>query len=175
MNASVDHREPPKEQLDALLQRELPDLIAYARLLTRNRSEADDLCQEVCLEVIKRPELLLAGDRPGAYLRGIARHLCSRVSALRPRHAALDEAIDEAWDQAEMIDQDPDAALASLRRCMESLSPRARELLDHRYRDGTTAVQLAKTHGMGVDAVRMALLRARDVLARCLGQRGVRI
>ena len=57
-------------QVRAALDAELPRLRAFLRHLLPP-ADADDVAQDVCLEVLRSPGVLLRGDNPGAYLRGI--------------------------------------------------------------------------------------------------------
>jgi RNA polymerase sigma-70 factor (ECF subfamily) len=154
----------PTDRARDLLDEHLPMLRVYTRHLVAGATDADDIAQDVCVEVLAQPGILLRGDDPGAYLRGIARHLSSRHRRRFPRHRALEELIELAWDEVAAEPSDT----GTLNRCLEGLTGRMRTLLDLRYRDGLNATEIGTRMTMTADAVRMALLRSRQALAQCL-------
>ena len=155
-------------QVQAELDRQLVGLKAYLRHLLPP-DEADDVAQDVCLEVLANPAVLLRGDDPGAYLRGIARHLASRHRRRFPRHQAVEELISLVYDQAEPADAEREQA--ALKACVAALGERLRGMLDLRYQGGLNASQIGERLGLSAEGVRMALMRGRQALARCLSGR----
>jgi RNA polymerase sigma-70 factor, ECF subfamily len=155
-------------QVRAALDTELPRLRAFLRHLLPP-TDADDVAQDVCLEVLRSPGVLLRGDNPGAYLRGIARHLASRHRRRYPRHQAIEEYIALSWDQVEPEDHTQEQA--ALKVCIEGLGDRLRQMLDLRYQEGLNATQIGERLSLSAEGVRMALMRGRNTLARCLGGR----
>jgi RNA polymerase sigma-70 factor, ECF subfamily len=153
-----------------LLQHHLTMLRGYLRHLLGSAHDADDVAQDVCLTVLRDPAVLLRGADPGAYLRGIARHLASRHRRRMRRPAMLEEMVEMAWEEhAEALDaQKERRALAG---CLARLTARARQLLAWRYERGLNAGQIAAELSTSSEAVRMALMRARQALARCLSER----
>ena len=169
---AMNHPRP----VEAILAAEQAELRAYARHLVRSAAEAEDVVQDACVEVLSRPELLQRGDNPAAYLRGIVRHLASRCRSRIERSQPMEDFIDAAWETAQRDAPDADAEVQRLRRCMEQLAPRARALIAQRYEHDADADAIARQHGMTIGGVRMALLRARQTLAACLGRQvGVRV
>jgi RNA polymerase sigma-70 factor, ECF subfamily len=155
-------------QVRAALDTELPRLRAFLRHLLPP-ADADDVAQDVCLEVLRSPGVLLRGDNPGAYLRGIARHLASRHRRRYPRHQAVEEYVALCWDQVEPEDQVHEQA--ALKACLEGLGDRLRQMFDLRYQEGLNATEIGERLRLSSDGVRMALMRGRSALARCLGGR----
>lgn len=159
---------PAAAQARAALDRQLVGLRAYLRHLLPP-DDADDVAQDVCLEVLANPAVLLRGDDPGAYLRGIARHLASRHRRRYPRHQAVEELIALAYDQVEPGDVEREQA--ALKACLGALGERLRGMLDLRYQGGLNAGQIGERLGLSAEGVRMALMRGRQALARCLSGR----
>ncbi len=147
---------------------ELPRLRAFLRHLLPP-ADADDVAQDVCLEVLRSPGVLLRGDNPGAYLRGIARHLASRHRRRYPRHQAVEELVALAYDRIEPLDEEREQA--ALKACVSSLGERLRQMLDLRYHEGLNASQIGERLSLSAEGVRMALMRGRQVLSRCLAGR----
>jgi RNA polymerase sigma-70 factor (ECF subfamily) len=142
-------------------------LRSYARHLAASPHDAEDIVQEVHLAVLTEPRALLAGADPGAYLRGMTRHLASRHARRFRRDPVLEAVMETAWeDPAPAYDQ---ADREALRECLGRLTDRARNMLAWRYGEGLNSRQIAGRLGASAEAVRMTLVRARQALAKCLG------
>ena len=92
-------------------------------------------------------------------------------------HAARVEAVLARWPGAQR-----DALIAEIARypagtdAPPGREDRARALIAQRYEHDADADAIARQHGMTIGGVRMALLRARQALAACLGRQvGVRV
>ena len=161
------------ERARAELHRQFDGLRAYLRPLLPP-ADADDVAQDVCLEVLANPAILLRGDEPGAYLRGIARHLASRHRRRYQRHHALEELVELAWQAAPVPPEsgtETEPEQAALRACLGELNERLRGMFDLRYQQGLNAREVGERLGLSSEGVRMALMRGRQALARCLGVR----
>jgi RNA polymerase sigma-70 factor, ECF subfamily len=161
-----------KTQVDAekILALQLPMLTAYLRHLVGSIDDAEDLAQEVCLEAIKNPEILIRGADCGAYLRGIARHLSSKHHKRIQRTLAIEELIDLAWETpAEPVDRQPEQR--ALKTCMEQLSEKLRGMILWRYNDNLNSTDIAQRLNSTAEAVRMTLARTRQSLSKCIRQR----
>jgi len=169
MTSVPDHYDSTEaHQARSALDAELPRLRVFLRHLLPP-ADADDVAQDVCLEVLRSPGVLLRGDNPGAYLRGIARHLASRHRRRYPRHQAVEELIALAYDRVEPDDTEQEQA--ALKVCVDGLGERLRQMLDLRYHEGLNATQIGERLQLSADGVRMALMRGRQALARCLSGR----
>ena len=81
----------------------------------------------------------------------------------------LDEDVIELLYPAEAVDESEwQQRVEDLRRCLDRLAPRAKELIWKRYHGAQMPEQIAAGIGWKVNAVRVALTRARDVLRECL-------
>lgn len=154
-------------------------LEGYLRALVGRADAAEDLFQEVSLVVLnKAVDDLPDDDRFPAWLRGIGRNLAHKHFRTRKRRR------EEAWDELhDLIDQsfaEADGATwhdderRALRRCLEQMPTRGRELLRQRYEEDCTPKDIAKRHGRTADAVRVALMRLRQSLRTCLQRAAVR-
>ncbi len=158
-----------QRQVRALLDQHHVMLQAYARHLLVSAQDADDVVQDLCLEVLANPGVLLRGDNPGAYLRGILRHLSGRHHRRYRRHQGIEELVEMTWDADEPVDTSLETR--ALRACLDQLGERIRRVLSLRYEEGCNASEIATRVSMQADAVRMALSRGRQTLARCLERR----
>lgn len=82
---------------------------------------------------------------------------------LLPAEDELDEAADELLA----------ARLRSLDRCLERLSPRARRMLEARYREGCSVKRLAQIFKRPAGALAQTLCRIRATLRTCIEAEGV--
>ncbi len=159
-----------RAEAQRLLDQHLPMLQGYLRHLLVSAQDADDVAQDVCLEVLATPGILLRGHDPGAYLRGIARHLGRRHRRRYRSHHILDDLVDRAWSEPEEavdLSRERDA----LGQCLGQLNDRVRHMVQLRYEEGLNAGEIGQRFELSADAVRMALMRGRQLLGRCLERR----
>ena len=137
-------------------------LLAYARHLMS--SHPDDIVQEVGLRILLQPATRIAEDQFAAWCRSIVRNVVleERRSARyeRAKIAAIDETRHrDVWD-AELRA----SARLTLRRHLDGIDATARELLLRRYVLEQTSEEIARTMQLSPAAVRMRLMRLRDVI-----------
>jgi len=137
---------------------------------------ADDLAQEVFVAAHRS----LVGFRGEALFRswlfGIARNLVALHFRQRPpERAAADDELERALTQwrrqrleAEGEADETEQRLAALAGCIEALPGDSAELLTGYYFKGQGAAEVGRVTGKSVDAVRMALMRLRRALRRCV-------
>jgi RNA polymerase sigma-70 factor, ECF subfamily len=149
----------------------LPHLDAaynYARWLTRNDAEAEDVVQDACLRAM-RFFSSMRGDDARAWLFAIVRNTWySRVSrrvdqmettlADRP-HV---EPADEALDPEEQVLQSH--AVAHVRAAIDQLPPDFREVIVLREIEGLSYKEIAAVMRVPIGTVMSRLARARDRL-----------
>ncbi len=160
------------EDLTARLMRERRNLIGFLTLLTGDRSVADDLFQETCLDALRLQSRFEDGTNFGAWVRSIA-----RIRALRHRraqgksHLALSpdvlEALSATWEEVAPVERQTDRETA-LSACMEELQPHHREVLVRRYTHRESLQTLAEHLDRSVDAVKMLTSRLRKRLRLCI-------
>jgi RNA polymerase sigma-70 factor, ECF subfamily len=162
---------PTPHRLDpARVAESLPVLFRAARAWTRTREEAEDLVQEVCAHVLARPRLVL-GEDLGYLMRAMHNTLTSqrRAAARRPQTVELEEDLDadaRGWG-------DPVAA-AENEEVLAAIAA-----LPDEFRDALVAVDVAglpyqeaaRLLGLPEGTVTSRLFRARDRVARRLGER----
>jgi RNA polymerase sigma-70 factor (ECF subfamily) len=166
----------PDDPRARLYVRHQGTLRAYILAMVRNGADADDLLQEVAVQILTARDPERDPARFGAWSRGVARnvvlhHFRSRQRAReRPseRYLAL---VERAYAEAD-ADQDRWAARQrALAGCLERLGERERELLTLRYLEGVDSEALAAETRRSPSGVRMALLRLRERLLRCVESR----
>ena len=151
----------------------LPHLDAafnYARWLTRNDAEAEDVVQDACVRAI-RFAASLRGDDARSWLFAIVRNTWySRASVSRrgiaPLDAAGDEPADEALDPEEQLLQQQ--TVSSVRAAVESLPADFREVIVLRELEGLSYKEIAAVVDVPLGTVMSRLARARERLLAVL-------
>lgn len=134
--------------------------IAYHCL--RDRGEAEDVAQEVFLELHRKLETLESPDHVRQWLRKVASH--RSIDQARRRRSRPQSVLEEAWDLAcPAPDGDPMLS-AALRRLVAALPARARVVVVLRYQEGMTPLEIAGTLEMPVATVKSHLQRSLGLL-----------
>jgi RNA polymerase sigma-70 factor (ECF subfamily) len=157
-----------RNEAEAILNKHGVMLRGYLRHLLDSPHDVEDVFQEIWLSALKSPEMLLRGRDPGAYLRGIARHLASRQQRPQRRSTALEAVIETVWSTEEDTPQTDEAERRALRECLRQLSAEQHRILGWRYEDLLNAKEIGERLGRSSPAVRMALGRIRQALGRCM-------
>lgn len=129
-------------------------LWAYLLRVSGRHHIADDLLQETFCRYLARKPRGLDEEQTRRYLFRVATNL------LRDRWRRREDQ-DEELD-SEVPDAEPDgAAQMDVRRAMEKLKPRERQLLWLAYVEGMSHAEIASVTGLNALSVRMLLFRAR--------------
>jgi RNA polymerase sigma-70 factor (ECF subfamily) len=143
--------------------------------LTHDASLAEDLVNEVFLDVWRRAETFRGESQASTWLLGIARY--KALSALRRRH---DEQLDEsAAATIEDPAEDPETLLhngqrrAALERCLAELSPAHREVIDLVYYHEKSVEEVARIVGVPPSTVKTRMFYARKRIETLLASTGL--
>jgi len=152
-----------------------PRLRAYLLHLVRDPHDAEDLLQELSVLVLEKPDMLTRAGDLFAYLRGVARHLAAgRLGATIRRGEVLRRWTEWAWENDPddgSTDDDRTRQIDALRMCRETLPEPSRRLVSLRYDRGLEIRAVAAEIGASIGAIKVALLRVRLALARCVQTR----
>jgi RNA polymerase sigma-70 factor (ECF subfamily) len=158
------------------LFRDRARLLGYVTAIVRDPHLADDVSQDVTLLAMQRAGRIRDVEHLLLWARKAARY--KALEALRARGAGwlhLDDdvldALEAEWDAAHWHAADAQEQVDDLRACMQRLSPRARRILQLRYGDGLSGLQLAGTLTIGVTSVYVALSRIHRALRECIARR----
>ena len=151
----------------------LPHLDAAANLarwLLRNRADAEDVAQEAMLRAYRFFERFRGGDAR-AWLLQIVRNSCyTWLEKNRP--ADLMTEFDESLHPHPAANPEAAATQAAereqLTRALESLPPRAREVLVLRELEGCSYKEIGEITGIPMGTVMSTLSRARERLQKIL-------
>lgn len=161
------------EEFVRLLARAQYGLHAFVTTLIPNRSDADDLLQDVSLVLWKKFDQF---DRDCDFLKwacGIAYReaLKHRRTAARKKQW-LSEAVMDQLAQEAAVDpvwlNPTDVRHEALEHCLEKLGPRERGVIDQRYRLGRSVVEMAESESRPVSTVYKQLAKCRALLSDCV-------
>lgn len=141
----------------------------FIRGLVRDRHLADDVLQETFLTISRKAADFEAGTNFPRWACAIAR--LKVLEARRRQTGRLyffsEETIDALADSYEPAPA-PDRRLDFLGECIEALPPSMRRMIDMRYQGGLMPREISRTVGWTVEAVYVALSRARGAIRDCL-------
>ncbi len=145
----------------------------YARWLTRNEADAEDVLQDAAVRAF-RFFSSMRSDNPRAWLLTIVRHTWyARVARQEARPRATE--YDEMTDPRPNHHPDPEAQLLQqqtvdrVRQAVESLPADFREVVVLRELEGLAYKEIAEVVGVPIGTVMSRLSRARERLISLLG------
>ena len=150
-------------------------LLGFIFALTRDALAAEEIFQEVALAILGEAAAGKSVDPFLPWAREVARRRVAeyyRKSVRRGRIAPLRESmvdlISQSYGENEESPEQDSLRLASLRRCVDQLGGRAREVIDLRYRLRRGIEQIASALSWRSDSVHVLLARTRRILADCV-------
>jgi RNA polymerase sigma-70 factor (ECF subfamily) len=156
--------------LEELLSRHQPQVYRFGLRMCRDPEAAKDVLQETLLAAARTLRDFRGASSVSTWLYTIARSFCikaRRRSKFAPEH---EESLGEVDAEARSVADPgrlPDESLAgkqvqaALEEAIASLDPMYREVLVLRDAEGLTAPEVAEVLGLGVEAVKSRLHRAR--------------
>ena len=165
-----------KEEIGRLLAEEARSLVGFITMLVGRRDLADEIFQEVCLEIWQARDRFTPGREFGAWARGVARNIVLRDRRRRGRERCLPlsprllEQLTESWG-ATASEPQPDLRTSALRECLGELGSDQRDVLRRRYNDQCSHQDLANQLGRSHEAVKMQIHRLRRKLHDCVERR----
>jgi len=160
--------------VQGLFVQHLPALRGFVLSLVGGFDLVDDVIQETFLTVNAKAGDFQRGTNFRAWLWTIARF--KSLQALDSRRASSDEHL--APDVLEALcahqaaeEWHTEEQLRCLARCLEELAPAARRAVELRYQQAHRPPEIARLMGWTVDAVHVALSRARVFLRECVTRR----
>ena len=155
----------PRRLLDGI-EREIPHLRRYARALTRDPDDADDLVQDTLERAITRLDQFQPGTDLRSWMFTIMHNLfidgCRRARR-RGESVAIEEWMADASAEPAQLDA---VAVREVLDHIADLSPHEREVLERVAIDGLKYEEAAAELGVAVGTVKSRLFRARENLKR---------
>jgi RNA polymerase sigma-70 factor, ECF subfamily len=155
--------DPAEELVD-----HIPALRAFAIVLTRNRSEADDLVQDTLVKAWSNLDKYTRGTNLRAWLFTILRNTFFSLRRKYKREVPDPDGI-HAASLFEKPVHDSRLAFAEFRVAFDKLSPEHREVLMLVGAEGFSCEEAAQMTGVAVGTVKSRASRARVRLAELLG------
>lgn len=159
------------EELMALLTSHQRRLIGFLRPLVPNRSDAEEILQDVNLYIWQHADQFERGTNFAAWALKIA-HFCvltSRKRQLRDRLLFDDALLERLATTAHASDAHSDQFQDALETCLQKLRPREHDLISQLYGDPlATPEGLAKLIGRSVNGLYVSIHRIRTKLLDCI-------
>lgn len=161
--------------LRTLIGRHQVRLYRFLMRLVRDEATAEELTNEVFMEVWRNAARYEGRSQVGTWLLSIGRNRA--ISRLRKRREL-------SWDEnaaAEIADDDDDPEIATqkldkaaaLRRCLEGLTSEHREIIDLVYYQEMSVGEVAEIVGIPENTVKTRLFYARKKLSEMLKAHGI--
>jgi RNA polymerase sigma-70 factor (ECF subfamily) len=159
------------------LERWIPNLRRYARALTRDREQADDLVQDCLERALSRRHLWRAEGNTRAWLFTIMHNIHAndtRRNSNRPATVPIDA---EAGHHARPPGQLPRLAGLEMAAALEALSDEQRQVVLLVALEGMSYGEVAETLGIAQGTVMSRLSRGRERLRQLMeeGPTGLRV
>ncbi|HLY08719.1 MAG TPA: sigma-70 family RNA polymerase sigma factor [Planctomycetota bacterium] len=150
-------------------------LLGFIFALTRDPLAAEEIFQEVALAILREAATGTSVDPFLPWAREVARRRVAehyRKATARERVAPLRDSmvnlISQSYRENEENPGRDSLRLDSLRRCVDQLAGRAREVIDLRYRLHLGIEKIAAELAWRADSVNVLLTRTRRILADCV-------
>ncbi|MEM6279410.1 MAG: sigma-70 family RNA polymerase sigma factor [Verrucomicrobiota bacterium] len=135
-------------------------------------ARVDDVVQETFLTVTDKADDFEEGTNFRSWVFSIARFkVLEAARAPGAKEVMLDPEVIEALCTTEGEDFDPGRELQLLAQCEEGLARKAKQVIKLRYESACSPPEIAETMGWTVNAVNVALARARKALRECLDRK----
>jgi RNA polymerase sigma-70 factor, ECF subfamily len=153
-----------------LLGRHQSELYGYIYAVVRNWEDADDLYQSVCLVLWRKFESFRPGSSFFAWARQTAKNKVGDF--IRQKHSPAyvpEELMDVLTQRAvKPYDEGTETYLVALRRCKDKLVAADAELLELRYVEGLSTIEIADRLQRLQQSVSRSLNRIRRWLVECI-------
>lgn len=137
-------------------------------------SRVDDVVQETFLTITAKADDFNEGTNFRSWAFSVARFKILEA-ARKPgsKEVLLDAEVIEVLCATEMEieETNTDEGLRALEECKDGLAPKARRAIDLRYGDSHGPPEIAEKMGWTVNAVNVALARARKALRECVDRK----
>ena len=157
--------------IERLLAAEAPSVARFAARMCRNSADAEEVAQETLIAAVRTLPNFRGESSLSTWLYTIARSFCikqrRRGRTVRRADTSLDDPQSAAATQLADEHPRPDANLAdrelgeAIEHAVGSLAPMYREVLILRDMEGLSAPEVAASLGLGLEAVKSRLHRAR--------------
>lgn len=169
---------PPDDAAGVAAMRELAGLwvqsqsviSAYITANVFDLHHAEDLVQEVAQVVAENFANYDRSQSFVAWALGIARNRLLKYYRTRARDRMVlsETALVRLGEALEHAAGESEDRREALRKCLEQITGRRREVLEMRYRENAKVIEIGDKFGMSASAVSVMLHRIRDALHECI-------
>lgn len=161
-----------KEQATSILLEERPSLTAFVISIVRSFHLAEDIFQDVCMKSMLHDGSFASRSQLMKWARVTCRNRA--IDVIRSRDGryrglpedVLDSLIDN-WDEEE-LEEGAIETRDALAHCLEELTANNRRILQLRYFEGRSGIEVAQHLGRKPATVYQALARIHSVLEKCI-------
>jgi RNA polymerase sigma-70 factor (ECF subfamily) len=159
--------------VQGLFVQHLPALRGFLVSLVSDFSLVDDIVQETFLVVTAKASTFQRGTNFRSWAWTIARFKALQLleKAAGPEERFAPDVIAALCSHPAAETFPGEEQLRQLRLCLDQLAPKAREAVELRYHHAHRPPEIAHRLGWGVDAVHVALSKARAFLRGCVERR----
>jgi RNA polymerase sigma-70 factor (ECF subfamily) len=168
---AVQASEGNLDAVEALIRGFHGHLFSFLHLLRVPTMDIEDVAQTVVIQTYQNLEDYRSAQPFLPFLRGVARHVAANYWRTRRRDSRKAEgflAFIERRLSAGGVAADLEIPVEKLRRCIDRLLPRQRDLVLLRYEQGLDSDAIGRRLGLHAAAVRQTLTRIRRVLRSCI-------
>ncbi|SFJ02454.1 sigma-70 family RNA polymerase sigma factor [Planctomicrobium piriforme] len=163
-----------REEATAILLEERLSLTAFVNTIVRSFHLAEDIYQDVCVKSLLREEQFEAKAQLLKWARVSCRNRA--IDVIRARDGKYEGISEEALETLLAVWSDEDdgeslPARDALAYCLGELTPNNRRILQLRYFEGRSGIEVAEFLGRKPTAVYQALARIHSMLERCIQMR----
>lgn len=144
-------------------------LLAFISASAPQFSDAEDLLQEVAVEVAVRFDEYDPGRPFLPWALWIAKIKIAEFYRSRQRRQVIlmGESMDALAEACVTVQESLSDRQFAIEKCLDRLTDRSREILNLRYSEGMSSLEIGDRLGMSVRYVRVALSRIRATLTEC--------
>jgi RNA polymerase sigma-70 factor (ECF subfamily) len=164
-----------KDAMRLLYARHNVRVFRFLMRLVGNEASAEDLVNEVFVDVWRNAGRFEARSQPSTWILAIARYKALALLRRRP----LDELDDDAYESVADSADDPEQAVQKIERsailqdCLKQLSTAHREVVDLVYYHEQSIDEVAEIIGVPQSTVKTRVFYARKRIAELMAERGV--
>lgn len=149
------------------------ELLRFIKARTRNDADAEDICSQVFIELVRRADTL-ANEHPRAWLYAVAKSRIvdwQRAKARKPAENIDDHTVVADGDiEDSVIEQQ---SLGEIQSRVGQLPPRQRKAVQLRYIEGLSIEEAAARMGLSYGALKALTRRARTNLLKHVEEKQV--
>jgi RNA polymerase sigma factor (sigma-70 family) len=150
-------------------------ILGFIYALTLDYDVAEEVFQNVAVSILQEATKPADIGNFQGWAREVARHRVAdyyrqhaRRQAMEPPSGSMVDVLAQAFGENEITPQANQARMKSLLDCLQRLTGRSRDVIEGFYRDRKSLKDLAAGLSWQENSVKVALSRARKMLADCI-------